>query len=183
MVRELVYDTAADLLELLRFLHLQADQIDRVKFYTQDEFLFYLFHDPRNDTGNLLPQVYHETNTQGVGIMYRVVNVSRLFEVLKDHNFGHVSCKLKIVLADSFFPENAGKYVVHFQNGLSSLADDDAYDVEILLDVSEFSSLVVGAVDFKSLFEYDLVSLSDESYVDTLDRLFAAPKPICFTEF
>lgn len=183
VVREMAYDSAADLLELLRFLHLQADQIDRVIFYTQDEFFYYLLHDPRNDSGNLIPMVYHETNTQGVGIMYRVIDVPRLLQVLQDHNFGNETCRLKINLADSFFPENAGSYTIHFQDGQSSLADDAVYDVAMAIDVSEFSSLIMGAINFTALVELGLVSLSDSRYIDRLDRLFAAPKPICFTEF
>jgi predicted acetyltransferase len=183
LVRELVYDSADDLLDLMGFLHLQADQIDRVIFYTQDEHFHFLLHDPRNDSGNLLPQVYHESNTQGVGIMYRVIDVPRLFNILEDHNFGHVTCQLKISLEEGFFPENAGNYVVHFQDGRVSVTPDEQYDVEIRLNVSQFSSLVVGAISFKHLNEYGLVSLSDMTYVDLLNRLFAAPKPICFTEF
>ena len=183
LIRELVYDSANDLLELMRFLHTQADQIERIIFYTQDEYFHFLLQDPRNDSGNLLPQIYHESNTQGVGIMYRIIDVPRLFTVLDDHNFGQVTCRLKITLDDSFFPENAGSYVVHFQAGHALLSHDNLFDVEIQLDVSEFSSLIVGAVSFRNLNDYGLVSLSDESYVDLLNRLFAAPKPICFTEF
>ncbi len=183
LVRELIYDSADSLLELMRFLHLQADQIERVIFYTQDENFHYLLQDPRNDSGNLLPQVYHESNTQGVGIMYRVIDVPRLFIALEDHNFGHVTCRLKISLDDSFFPDNDGSYLVHFQDGRASTSQDGLYDVEIQLDVAEFSSLVVGAIRFKDLYEYGLVSLSDETYLDLIDRLFSAPKPICLTEF
>jgi len=183
LVRELVYDSADDLHELLRFLHLQADQIDRIVFYTQDDYFHFIFHDPRNDSGNLLPQVYHESNTQGVGIMYRIIDAPRLFTVLEDHNFGNVTCRLKISLADSFFPENAGSYVLDFQNGRASVVDEDHGEVEIALDIAEFSSLVVGAVNFNTLYEYGLASLSDNVYVAVIDRLFAAPKPICLTEF
>ena len=73
--------------------------------------------------------------------------------------------------------------MVHFQDGRASINHDGLFDVEIQLEVSEFSSLVVGAINFKHLYEYGLASLSDESYVDSIARLFAAPKPICFTEF
>lgn len=183
LIREFVYDSADDLLELMHFLHIQADQINRVIFYTQDEFFHFLLHDPRNDSGRLLPQVYHETNTQGVGIMYRVIDVPRLFQVLKDHNFGEATCRLKITLEDTFLPENAGSYMIHFENGRCSIADGESYDVEIQMDIAEFSSLVVGAINFKVLNEYGLASISNSAYVTILDRLFAAPKPICFTEF
>ncbi len=183
LVRELIYDSADDLLDLLRFLQVQADQIEHITFYTQDESFHYLFHDPRNDSGNLLPQVYHESNTQGVGIMYRVINVPRLFEVLEGHNFGHITYRLKIRLTDSFFPENAGSTIIHFQDGRASRPDDGLFDGEIDLDVAEFSSLVIGAVNFKRLVDYGLAAISDQSAVDLIDRLFAAPKPICLTEF
>jgi len=115
--------------------------------------------------------------------MYRVIDVPRLFQVLRDHNFGGGTCRLKIVLEDSFFPENAGAYMVNFQNGRASIANSESYDVEIQLDVSEFSSLVVGAINFKALYDFGLATLSDKSYIALLDRLFAAPKPICFTAF
>ena len=183
LVREFIYDSATDLLDLLRFLHLQADQIERIIFYTQDESFHYLFHDPRNDSGNLLPQVYHESNTQGVGIMYRVIDLPRLFEVLEGHSFGHVTYRLKIRLADTFFPEHAGSYIFQFQDGRVSRPHNDLFDGEIRLDVAEFSSLVVGAISFKRLVDYGLATISDESAVDLIDRLFAAPKPICLTEF
>ncbi len=183
LVRELVYDSAEDLLELTYFIHRQADQIDRVLFYTQDEFFHYLLKDPRNDSGNLLPQVYHETNAQGVGIMYRVIDIPRLFSVLKNHNFGNVTCSVKIDLQDSFFPENAGETVINFRNGQASITKNRSFDVEVKLDISEFSSLIVGAINFKTLVEYGLAAVSDFSIVDYLNRLFAAPKPMCFTEF
>lgn len=183
LIRELVYDSAEDLLELMAFLQSQADQIERIIFNTQDEYFHYLMQDPRNDSGNLLPQVYHESNTQGVGIMYRVIDARRLFRVLENHNFGDVSCRLKITLDDSFFPQNAGGFVVDFVNGRATVTNGDAHEVAIKLDVAEFSSLVMGAINFKKLFEYGLASISDKAYIVLIDRLFAAPKPICLTEF
>jgi len=183
LIREFVYDSAEDLRELMTYLYSQADQIERIIFYTQDDSFHFLMQDPRNDSGNLLPQVYHESNTQGVGIMYRVINAPRLFTVLENHNFGNVSCRLKITLDDSFFPQNAGGFVVHFADGRPTLTIDDDYEVEIRLDVSEYSSLFVGAIKFRKLYEYGLTSISDGSYVERIDRLFAAPNPICLTEF
>ncbi len=183
LVRELVYDSAEDLLELMSFLHSQADQIERIDFYTQDEHFHYLMQDPRNDSGNLLAHVYHESNTQGVGIMYRVIDGPRLFGVLENHNFGDVSCQLKIVLEDSFFPQNGGAFVVHFVNGRAAVSNGGPHEVTIKLDVSEFSSLVVGAINFRKLYDYGLASISSKEYVAVVDRLFVADKPICLTEF
>lgn len=185
MVRELVYHSSEALMGLLKFLQVQADQINEIVFTIQDENLHYLFHDPRNGTNNLLPPISHESNVQGLGIMYRVINTRKLFETLADHNFGGENCRLKLTLEDSFLPENAGSTILHFKNGLPRLSDNaDDYEVEIKLDVSDFSSLVMGAVEFKTLYRYGLVSLSDSRYAATLNRLFRAEeKPVCTTPF
>lgn len=184
LIYEMIYDKSDDLLELVTFLHSQGDQIEQIIFNTQDESFHYLLQDPRYGSGKLLPQVpYHESNTQGLGIMYRVIDLPQLFKILANHNFGDVTCRLKINLSDSFLPQNAGSTMVGFSEGRAQLKNEDSYDIAIQMDVSEFSSLVVGAVGFAKLHEYGLASISDSTYVKVIDRLFAAPKPICMTRF
>lgn len=129
-IRELVYDGRDDLLELTTFLNTQADEIRRVEVYTQDEFFHFLPFDPRDGSDDLIPSVYHVTNSQGVGLMYRVVDVK-----------------------------------------------------EVLMGVAAFSSLLVGGVDFATLNRYGLASMSDERYVEAVQQVFKAPKPICLTDF
>lgn len=64
------------------------------------------------------------------------------------------------------------------------LVDAGDYDVEVCMDVAEFSSLLVGAVNFKSLYKYGLAKISDPSYVGVVDKIFAVEdKPICTTPF
>lgn len=185
LVRELVYETPQALAELLTFLHTQLDQIEHVIINTQDDAFHYLLGDPRNDTGDMLHRVlYHESNTQGVGIMYRVIDVARLFEVLRDHDFNGQSCRLQIVLDDSFLPQNAGRTTVWFENGRARLVGDGAgHEAAIRLDVAEFSSLVTGAVGFRRLYGYGLAAVSEAAYVGVVDRIFAAPQPLCLTSF
>jgi hypothetical protein len=58
------------------------------------------------------------------------------------------------------------------------------YDVEVGLDVADFSALVMGTVRFRSLHDYGLAEISDPGAIDTLDRLFRTErKPICTTPF
>ncbi len=183
-VKELIYENTDALLDLLSFLHSQADQVNRVIVQTQDEYFHHLLADPRNHTSRMLPSVYHESNVSGVGIMYRVLNVAGIFADLREHNFGDQTCRLKITVADSFLPENEGSTVVHFAQGYARLSGDDRYDAEIRLDISDFSSLLVGAVPFRQLMRYGLAEISDPAYVETVTRLFAAcEKPICTTAF
>ncbi|MCA9919890.1 MAG: GNAT family N-acetyltransferase, partial [Anaerolineales bacterium] len=75
VVRTLEYENSAALRGLLAFLRAQADQIETIVFSTQDEDFHLLLQDPRNGSHNLIPPVYHESNAQGVGIMYRVIDV------------------------------------------------------------------------------------------------------------
>lgn len=184
VVRELIYENREAFLGLVEFLRTQADQINRIVMDTHDEYLHYLPRDPRNDSGNLIPSVYHESNVQGVGIMYRVIDVRGLFEVLKKHSFGNHSLILRISIADSFLKDNRGSYLIHFTDGKPKLKKSGDPDCEIRLDVSDFSSLIMGAVDFRSLHLYGLADISDEKHLDTVNGLFMTDvKPSCTTDF
>ena len=184
-LRALVYDDAAALAALLGFLRKQADQVGRIIYETQDETFHYLLSDPRDGSGNLLAGLWHQTNTQGLGIMYRVIDVARLLAVLGDHDFGGVTTRLRLNLSDTFLPENAGSYRLDIDAGRASLAAADSpAEIELSMDVSDFSSLAVGAVDFARLHAYGRVTLNDDTHAPLLDRLFHAnARPWCMTHF
>lgn len=184
LVKEFIYETREALAGLLTFLHTQADQVNQIIFNLLDDHFHYLLLDPCNGSGNTIAPVYHESNVQGVGLMYRVTDTPGFFEVLAGHNFGGQSCKLKLSIADSFLAENDGCTVVHFEDGAARLKGAADYEVEIRLDVSDFSSLVMGVVSFKSLYRYNLADISEPRYVDTVNRIFRAEeKPVCTTQF
>ena len=183
LLRTLIYDDATALTALLGFLRKQADQAGRIIYETQDETFHYVLNDPRDGSGNLLAGLWHQTNTQGLGIMYRVIDVARLLEALGDHDFGGVSLRLRLNLTDTFLPENAGSYVIEVANGRAMLGDGAA-DVEVNMDIADFSSLVVGAVDFGRLHAYGRVTLSDARMANVVNRLFVAgDRPWCLTHF
>ena len=162
-------------------LKLQQQLIARAEQPTVD---FYGLFDPRNGTDNSIATLYQESNTQGVGIMYRVVNARALFERLADRDFGGQTCKLKLTINDSFLPENGGELVVHFHSGHATVQDGGDYDLAIRLDIAEFSALLMGVVSFTALQRYSLAAISDMRSVGTVNRLFLAEeKPICMTLF
>ncbi|MCP4420396.1 MAG: GNAT family N-acetyltransferase [Chloroflexi bacterium] len=184
LVRTLIYENVEALRGLLAFLRVQADQIETIIFNTQDEDFHLLLHDPRNDSHNLMSPVYHESNTQGVGIMYRVIDVPRLFDLLADHNFGGQSCVVQLNLTDSFWPLNAGSWQLVVNNGRASIQPNAQPEVEIGLDIAEFSSLITGAITFRQLLAYGLVTISDTAYADKVHQIFyTSHKPYCFTPF
>ena len=183
-VEEFIYEHPAALAELLTFLHSQADQFNTVVLSSQDEHLHFLLDDPRNTSNHLIPHVYHESNVQGVGIMYRVLDTRRLFEQLREHNFGGQTVTLRLMVRDSFFPGNQGPVTIAFTDGRPVMRDDMEAQVQVKLDVADFSSLVVGAVPFRRLHMYSRARISDTAYIPMLDALFAvAEKPVCVTRF
>lgn len=184
-ITEFFYETPQALSELMTMLHSQADQIRTVIINTQDEYFSHLIADARNQSDHVMPHVYHETNLQGVGLMYRVLSVRGLFEALAEHNFQNVSVRVKLSIRDSFYPENDGTTIVHFDSGTARVMDETAaYDVEVSMDVAHFSSLVMGVLPLRVLVNYGLATVSNSEYTDTLTTLFqSAQPPVCVKGF
>jgi predicted acetyltransferase len=184
-IQEWIYETPQALSELLTFLHTQADQIRDVIVDTQDEDFHHLLLDPRDGSGRLIPSVYHQTNTQGVGLMYRVIDVPGIFDRLAERNFGGQTCSLRLTVADSFLPENAGSTLLRFEEGrLEDVGGEGQADVEVRLDIADFSSLLAGTASFRSLYRYGPAEVSEPAYVDVVHHIFAVvQKPMCTTAF
>jgi len=169
IITEFFYHTPQVLSELLTFLHSQLDQVGRIIFETPEDEFYFLMSDPTLGSGTEIAPTYHESHTSGVGIMYRVMDSRRLFDRLTKPVFGDGNLVMKITLNDSFFPKNNGSQIVRFQSGLGVAVDGGSADVEINLDVAEFSSMIMGAVGFRKLHTYGLARISDEKHLDAVN--------------
>lgn len=187
IVEQMIYENPAALSEMLTFLHSQADQIETVVFSTQDDNFHYLLSDPRDGSDKLIPFISHQSNTAGVGLMYRVLDVKGLFETLsqRGHDFGGQTLRVLLTVHDTFLPENDGQITLDVQNGrVQVAANDGSHDVELRLDIADLSSLVMGAVDLKSLVRLGVASLSDEAHLSAVHKMFRVDqKPMCLTAF
>jgi predicted acetyltransferase len=184
VIRELIHENRDVLLELLTFLHTQKDQVRRVVYPCYDDFFHFLPFDPRDGSGHMIPVISHQSNLQGIGVMYRVIDTKGIFRLLRKRNFNGQNCCLRITLRDTFLPQNAGSLAVHFKDGFPALAHSKDDDVEISMDIADFSSLLMGAVGYKSLHEYGLSDISNESHLDLVHNIFRVEsKPICHTIF
>ncbi|GAA0725065.1 GNAT family N-acetyltransferase [Clostridium malenominatum] len=183
-ISEILFHNSEVFLELMTFLNSQSDQFRYIIINTQDENFRFALKDPRNNSSRLLISVYHECSAQGTGIMYRVINVKKLFQDLKEHNFNNISCKLKLKINDTFMEENNDSYIIQFIDGKATCVDEGEYDVELSIDIADFSSLITCVVDLKSLYRYGLVKLSKDEYLNKLNTIFASDeKPRCLTSF
>ena len=184
VIREFIYESGEAFSGLVAFLRSQSDQIDRIVYGTQEEYFHLILQDTRSGSENLLKPLAHETNTQGIGVMYRVIDIPGIFRSLAAHRFGPVTVCLKITITDSFYTSNSGSTVIFFKDGKPSIPKGKRFDAEIMLDISDFSSLFMGAVDFLHLYRFGLADISHKRFIQTVDRLFrTCEKPLCMTQF
>ncbi len=184
VVKEFLYESYEAMAQLLSFLQSQADQINRVVLTTADEDFHVLLSDPGNGTDRLLPSVYHESHVSGVGLMYRIIDIPGFFHQLSQRRFGRENCLLRLHVRDSFLPENEGSWLIGFRDGLPHVEEEGQADVELSMDIADFSSLAMGVVSLRKLYLYGLAEVSDEKAIPLLDRLFAAKeKPKSTTPF
>ncbi|MEI8190574.1 MAG: GNAT family N-acetyltransferase, partial [candidate division NC10 bacterium] len=184
-VRELVYQDSETLQSLLAFLHSQVDQIERVIFHSQEEDFHALFADPRDASRHFFQGDWQQIAIVGLGVMYRFLDLPAAFHALTaGHDFGGVSARLRLTVRDSFLPEVDGSYDLVFRRGKVQPGDGAAPEVELTVDIADFSSLLMGSLRLRSLVRYNLVTLSDPAWLDRLDRLFrVTEKPLCMTDF
>ncbi|MDQ0157633.1 sterol carrier protein domain-containing protein [Robertmurraya andreesenii] len=184
MIKEIIYQNPQALSKLSTFLNSQNDQISRIELTTQDDAVEFFIHDPRNGSNRLIPSVYHESNSAGVGLMYRIIDIEKFIEQLSEHSFNHETVKLAINIIDSFVEKNSRRVVINFHEGKAAVIQEDKADVEITIDISDLSSLLMGAIRFQKLYQYGRVEVSKVEKVSEIDRLFSnMPKPLCTTAF
>lgn len=185
IVHELIYTDSEALLGLLAFLRAQRDQARAVVLHTLLDGFHYLLTDPRNGSERPTPNVYHESNIQGVGLMYRLLDVRRFFAALPDHRFGAETLTLRLTLRDTFLPEQDGGITVRFEQGAAHVESGRARaDVELSLAVGDASALLMGCVGLRTLHDFGLAQVSDARYIARLDALFRAERPpVCITPF
>ena len=177
-IMEFIYETPEVLLSLLTFLATQQDQVHRIIYNTHDHDFHHLLKEPRSHGNESIFHIFQESNIQGVGIMYRVINIAKFFTSLSNHSFGNQSIKLKITILDTFLPENNGEHIVHFLNGYPKVVStNDDYEAELTLDIARFSSLIMGCVKTSKLSKYGLMEITDKNMLQLLDELFRTDEP------
>ena len=101
---------------------------------------------------------------------------------MKDHNFNDENLRIRFDVRDSFMPKNNKAITINFRDGKPVIAE--AYDVQASLNIDSFSSLLMGVVDFRKLWNYGLVEITDRSYVSQIDQLLHVPyRPETIEEF
>lgn len=180
-MKELVYENSDVLKKLLGFLRKQEDEVKLVIFNTEDENFHYLFDNPLNDTMNYIPYGYLETNSQAVGVMYKIFDVRGAFKQSAHRNYNNANIDVKFVIVNEY--KNSQDVIVNFKKGKVSF-DSDGFDVTVKISISDFSSLFMGCTSVSGLYALGLIEIDDCSYLHELDSAFYCnQKPVCYTDF
>ncbi|WAA12868.1 GNAT family N-acetyltransferase [Fervidibacillus halotolerans] len=184
-IDEFIYRTPQALNEMFTFFHSQHDQIRRIVFNTQDESFYQVFNDPRSDTDNMIPHVYHETSISAVGLMYRAVNPKILFNKVGDLRFGELSSTVKFEIEDTFDANAQTSFTVQFEQGQPKIVNSNqTADVTLKMTMADFSSMIMGTVTLEKLYEFGCISLSNlDALVELSNGFRTNHKPICNTGF
>ena len=184
VISELMFNSPEVFMELMAFIKSQSDQVRYVIINTQDEGFINTLADPRNHMERMLFPVYQECCRTGLGIMYRICNVEAFFADIQSSRFGNLSLTLKVNVNDSFIMENNRAFVLEFCDGQCKVGASASADVELNIDIAEFSSLVMGCTNLKHLVRYGKAVLSNTAYLGVLSRSFSLDeKPVCLTYF
>lgn len=187
VITEMIYETPEALAQLCHFIYCQADQIRRVTINTQDDSLEFLLRDPRNGAEHLIPSVYHEVHKAGIGLMYRIVDIKGFLKEISDQYFHGLTCQIRLKVHDSFVCELPQEFTLSFDQGVLKPEFDPVpkeADVEVEVDISDLSSLLMGVVDVKKLYQYGLLKINRLEALDTVHQIFCRPeKPFCTTAF
>jgi len=172
VIKEWIYETPQAFLELSTFLNSQADQVNRIEWNTQEDNVHFFLGDGRTGTNHLIPSVYHENAVSGVGLMYRIINVKGFFEELTTHHFNGVTLTFKLTVTDSLLPENNQQLIIEAVKGTINIIESGSYDVEVILDVAELSSLVMGVITVQELYMHHQIKISHEQFLQELQQFF-----------
>jgi len=186
IVKEFIYETPKALARICGFLNSQADQVNRIIVNTQDDDLEYLLSESRNGSNHLIPSVYHETKTSGIGLMYKIIDIKKFLMHLSNQYDNAISCKISLTVHDSFHFDCPQKWLLIFEKGNLTIDEymPNSAEAEMEIDISDFSSLVMGVVEARKLYQYGKLKLNNPEYLSTINQLFAqSKKPLCTTAF
>ena len=182
MKLEMLYTNSTGLKASLNFLHSQSDQVTEIAFSTPFKNFFFNMTDIRHMDKRVLREPgFHHTHDTGMGIMYRSLDPVKL---IMNRPVELDNMKIRFILTDSFMTDSKQDFIINWKQNKAIRSKGKRYDLEIKMDVSDFTSWIMNAIDLSTLFDYGLVELSDDSMLNKINRAFYyQQQPICLQRF
>lgn len=167
------------------FLGGQRDQCAYVVYRTFDAEEYHLLADPRDPSGDLVPEVYHTSHRGAVGLMYRIGDIEgffreALFSAPQDWE------PLALEVTDTLLEkEPLTGCLIQEEGRLHFLPRKNVKGMPMVrIGVQSLSSLVMGALSPGKALKDSLASADSKEAENGLLRLCGAiEKPQCWTSF
>jgi|GEM_PF-3411983 len=172
-VYSMYWDTYADLQELMAFIGNQQDQVRYAFVNTGREDFVYLLNNIGVEGGDNVLWEFIGTGAVSYGMMYRIINLDALVEQTAHRNYNDETICMGLNLLDKTLPQQNSQRVLCFENGRLRIDDNATPQVELTMDVADFSSLWMGCVSLGRLVEYGAAKISDINVLSNIDALFA----------
>jgi predicted acetyltransferase len=130
-----------------------------------------------------------------VGVMYRLVSVSKLLAATGYRDYGGATARVTLRVEDTFRPANARTYDLVFEAGRLRVDGGEAgagegccagagAAIDLEVDVTELASLLMGCVEVETLHRLGRLTVTDEAALPALDTIFRPrQRPECITPF
>lgn len=187
-VEELVYENGAVLRALLGFFRRQADQVQEVVVRSGEEDFYHLLEDPQDVSGNYIPFGYLQTNVSAVGTMYKLIDPEHFIRETAYRKFPPEELVVEFCYTDQLaHDEKSIKVVFCREDGCGFWRPgetEEKTDVTVSCRQGDLSALLMGSCRFSSLVRLGAAAVSDDSFVEVLDRLLNCPqKPWTNTDY
>lgn len=156
---DLIFEDAETLYALLGHLRGQQDQAEYVQLYTQLKGFEQIFTNPLDQSGDSFGFGYLRTNTQGIGLMGKIINP---IDWLKDH-------------------ENEFAIDTNIQWNIDEEVYGHGQSVKIKRE--HLAPLLFGSVSFNDLYRLGLIKCSPELAEKLSNKFTGLTYPINHTDF
>ncbi|NLM76307.1 MAG: GNAT family N-acetyltransferase [Clostridiaceae bacterium] len=185
IVSEMVYQDEETLGQFLTFLASQSDQIERIRLYTTDPYIYYLSDNPDNGLNTAYNNGIQQLAHMCGGSMLKILDLKAYLK--QNSTFEepvHEPVYVKLNIKDSFNKSNNEPVIVKIEGNSIEISENSHFDVKLSGDVSDFTSFAVGAIPLSKQIEYSRLCISDKKWAPLLQRCLGYDKkPVCFSYF
>lgn len=185
LVHEMIYEDLETLQQFMTFFASQTDQIDRVRIFSTDEYLHMMFTNPDSGENKAHDGAIQEIGRRTMGCMVRIYDVKQFF-LKQTHCCCPVSRSFVLALdiRDTFLPQNNGLFYLDISGKTVTLKEKAQADVTMCADISDLSSIVMGAYPVRQAAALGLIQVSDQSYLSDIQNAIGwNEKPVNVTYF
>ncbi len=184
VIKEWIYNTPEAFSALCGFLNIQKDQYDFIEYETQKDNFYFAFSDIRRSELEISQNIAHRVAHSGIGLMYRVVNVEKFItKILSKDKIECPDIEIALAIEDSFMPVNQRVFKLAVNKNEVSLKESLNNPIQINMNISEFSSLMVGSAKLQNLYQIGKVKCNKKD-IKLLECFFnSSNSPECITKF